>query len=275
MYVQNTVRTFQKLKVPALFLKLDIHKAFDTVNWSYLLEIMQALGFGPRWTEWISILFRTSTSTPLLNGQRCPDFGHQRGVRQGDPLSPMLFILAMDPLQRLLELATAQGILSALPASTAKWRISMYADDAAIFTNPIKSDLDAIKMILHIFGSASGLHINIHKSSIHPIRCQADFQGARGTFPCRYLGLQLHIRKLQKVHIQPLIERIGQRLPSWKGKWLNRAGRLTLITSVLSAMPPTISLSSLWRHGQGKKLTEFEDLSFGRGRKTPMGATVL
>jgi hypothetical protein len=136
-------------------------------------------------------------------------------------------------------------MLSALPESAAKWRISMYADDAAIFTNPIKSDLDAIKVILHIFGSASGLHINIHKSSIHPIRCQdldldqvlADFQGARGTFPCRYLGLQLHIRKLQKIHIQPLIERIGQRLPSWKGKWLNRAGRLTLITSVLSAMP--------------------------------------
>jgi hypothetical protein len=89
-------------KIPALFMKLDIHKAFDTVNWGYLLEILQALGFGPRWREWISILFRTSTSTALLNGLQGPTFSHARGVWQGDPLSPMLFLLAMDPLQRLL-----------------------------------------------------------------------------------------------------------------------------------------------------------------------------
>jgi len=61
--------------------------------------------------------------------------------------------------------------------------------------------------------------------------------GIRGTFPCRYLRLQLHTRALRKVHIQPLIEWIGQRLPGWKGKWLNRAGRLALVQSVLWAMP--------------------------------------
>ena len=97
----------------------------------------------------------------------------------------------------------------------------MYADDAAIFINPIKEDVDAIKTILEAFGNLSGLHINLQKSSVHPIRCEdvdldmvlSPFTGTRGTFPCKYLGLQLHIRSLQKVHIQPLIERIGQRLP--------------------------------------------------------------
>jgi hypothetical protein len=95
-------------------MKLDIHKAFDTINWSYLLEVLEALGFGPRWREWVSILFCTATSSVLLKGHRGPNFNHGKGVRQGDPLSPMLFILAMDPLQRLLELATQQGILSLL-----------------------------------------------------------------------------------------------------------------------------------------------------------------
>ena len=121
----------------------------------------------------------------------------------------------------------------------------MHADDAAIFINPIKDDLDSITTILQEFGRVSGLHINLQKSSIHPIRCQdidldhvlASFAGARESFPCRYLGLQLHTGSLQKVHVQPLIERIGQRLPGWKGRMLNRAGRLTLVTSVLSSMP--------------------------------------
>jgi negative regulator of replication initiation len=84
----------------------------------------------------------------------------------------MLFILAMDPLQRLLDLATQQGILTPLPLIAAKWRTSMYADDAAIFINPIKEDVEAVKTILEAFGTFSGLHINLQKSSVHPIRCE-------------------------------------------------------------------------------------------------------
>jgi len=190
-------------------MKLDIHKAFDMVNWGYLLKTLQALGFGPCWREWISILFHTASSTTLLNGRQGPSFTHARGVHQRDPLSPMLFILAMDLLQRLLDLVTRQGILTPLPLTAAKWTASMYADDAAIFINPIKEDVQAIKTILKAFGTFSGLHINLQKSFVHPIRCEnvdldqvlSPFTGSRGAFPCKYLGLQLHTRSLQKVHV--------------------------------------------------------------------------
>ena len=105
----------------------------------------------------------------------------------------------------------------------------MHADDAAIFVNPKKEDIDTAKIILEAFGKVSGLCINMDKSSVHPIRCEdidldhvlSAFSGTRDTFPCRYLGLQLHYRPLRKVHVQPLIERIGQRLSGWKGKLLN------------------------------------------------------
>ena len=80
LYVQNMVRSMHKQKMPAIFLKLDIHKAFDTVSWPYMLEVLQALGFGPRWREWVSILFSTASSKVLLNGQQGPAFSHRRGV---------------------------------------------------------------------------------------------------------------------------------------------------------------------------------------------------
>lgn len=136
LYVQNTVRRLQKTRTPTLFMKLDIQKAFDTINWSYLLEVLQALGFGARWRRWISILFGMASSRALLNGQQGDRFSHKRGMRQGDPLLPMLFILAINPLQKVLDLATQQGILTPLPLATTKLRTSLYADDAATFINP-------------------------------------------------------------------------------------------------------------------------------------------
>ena len=93
-------------------------------------------------------------------------------MRQGDPLSPMLFILAIDPVQCILELATRQGILSPLPLNTANLRTSLYVDDAAIFINPSRDEIVAVKDILHTFGCASGLVTNLEKSFIHPIQCE-------------------------------------------------------------------------------------------------------
>jgi hypothetical protein len=120
----------------------------------------------------------------------------------------------------------------------------LYVDDAAIFIYPTRNDLQAVKQIFNAFGAATGLTTNFEKSSIHPIRHEnADlsnilqpFPGCCKTFPCRYLGLQLHTRLLQKIHIQPLVQKIGQRLVGWIGRLLNYAGRLTLVSSVLSSM---------------------------------------
>jgi hypothetical protein len=195
----------------------------------------------------------------------------------------MLFILAMDPLQRLLDRATQQGVLTNLPLAAARWRTSMYADDAAIFINPLKEDIEAITSILQEFGRVSGLHINLQKSSVHPIRCQdidldhvlASFTGTRESFPCRYMGLQLHTRSLQKVHVQPLIERIGQRLLGWKGKMLNRAGRLTLVTTVLSSMPTyhlTVFPLAVWAR---KKIDKIRRYFLWKGEENANGGHCL
>jgi hypothetical protein len=176
-----------------------------------------------------------ATSRILINGQPTKDIRHERGLRQGDPLSPMLFILAIDPLQRIIEVAANRGILRPVLPKATNLRCSLYADDAAIFEFPSNLEITYLHRILNFFGECSGLRINISKTEIYPIRMEhntvtqllLNFPGKICSFPGKYLGLPLHVRKLQKINVQPLLDKIGARLPGWKGRFLSTAGRET------------------------------------------------
>ena len=171
IYTQNLVQCLHRQKIPALFLKLDISKAFDSVRWDYLMEVLEKVGFGVKWRSWVTTLISTASTSVLLNGGRGKWFKHKVGLRQGDPLSPMLFILAMEPLQCLLNCAAQEGALTEMGTRSARLRISLYADDAAIFLKPNKEEMQEIRQILTSFGMASGLLTNIQKSAVYPICC--------------------------------------------------------------------------------------------------------
>lgn len=148
--------------------KLDISKAFDTVSWPFLLEVLQARGFDSKWIDWISALLSTASSKVLLNG--CPGLpiAHRRGVRQGDPLSPMLFIVAMDIMDRIFTKATSAGILQSSGHDAILHQCRFYADDVILFASPSRQEGRAVDRLLNIFAAASGLHINRQKCSITP-----------------------------------------------------------------------------------------------------------
>jgi hypothetical protein len=245
LFTQNLIKALHRAKQACIFLKLDIVKAFDTVTWDYLLEVIAQFGFGTKWRGWVSDLLSSASTVVLLNGTRGNWFKHFAGLRQGHPLSPMLFILATEPLQRLLDLATVEQLLTPINNRAAKLRMSMYADDAAIFLNPIKEDLQVVSEILDIFGKASGLVINRGKCAAYPVRCdELDFSEVMEgfncpikAFPCCYLGLPLHYRALTRVDVPPVFDKLASRLASWKGKFLNKVGRHKLINNVLTSIP--------------------------------------
>lgn len=211
LYTQNMVKQLNRKKKASLLIKVDISRAFDSVNWAYLLETLQHFGFGHKWINWVANLLGSCSSRILLNGIPGDHIFHARGLRQGDPLSPMLFILVMEPLHQIIKAAEDVNIISNLCQRQGRFRCSLYADDVALFALPTEDELIALKRILLFFAQISGLHTNMSKTEIYPISCSdidldnilTFFPGNKKNFPCKYLGLPLHTRKLKKIDLQP------------------------------------------------------------------------
>jgi hypothetical protein len=245
MLVQHSIKALHRKKIASLFLKLDITKAFDSVSWAFLLEVLSHLGFGPRWCDLVFNMLSTSSTQVLLNGTPGDYIRHRRGLHQGDPLSPTLFIIVMDVLSSLFKHAEERGLLHDLAIRNVKSRLSIYADDVVLFVKPAVEDLICVKMILDCFGEASGLVVNLQKSCAIPISC--DVQTAQDScnilqcnptsFPCNYLGLPVSDKKLGRRDLLQWVDKIANRLPSWKAPFLNLAGRTALVRFVLSAIP--------------------------------------
>lgn len=148
-------------------------------------------------------------------------------------------------LNRLFEIATEEGRLSPLRGRHARLRLSLYADDAVIFTNPKREDVSCIMDIMQAFGDATGLKIKIEKSTVAPIRCEpvdldhvlVDFAGARVGFPVRYLGLPLTLRRIRMVHLQYILDKAKGKMQGWQGTMISIVGRRELIKSVITAQP--------------------------------------
>jgi hypothetical protein len=166
-------------------------------------------------------------------------------LRQGDPLSPSLFVLVMNFLNKVLSKASELGILRRLARREIATSVSLYADDVVIFCHPDEAELRAVRDILGLFGEASGLRTNFAKCSVSPIACtDEEAAGAAelmecqlAPFPVKYLGIPLSTRRLSAVAFDPLLERLADKLPTWRASMMTRAGRLTLIRSVLAATP--------------------------------------
>ncbi|KAJ1280495.1 hypothetical protein BS78_04G236900 [Paspalum vaginatum] len=245
LLVQQLTRCLYRKKEPHILFKLDISKAFDSVSWAFLLEVLQHMGFGRKWCNLLCLLLSTSSTRVLVNDEPGESILHHRGLRQGDPLFPMLFLLVMEALNALVTKAAQENLLQPLAVQQAKHRISLYADDVIMFLRPNRDDLLLISQLLKAFGHASGLQTNLAKSSVSLINCRdEDLQVLSElldceirNFPCSYQEIPLTIRKPTKSDLLPLIDKISSSLPKWKASLMSRAGRLVVVRAVFSAIP--------------------------------------
>jgi hypothetical protein len=242
VYATEMVQCCHKRKVSSVVLKLDFTKAFDSIDWHSLRLVMEARGFPEPWCDWLDAIFTSSRSAVLLNGVPGRWISCKRGLRQGDPLSPYLYLLMGGLLQRMIQ---QDPVLRHPLSGDAACLVLQYADDTLIIFEASVAAATRVKLILDQFACATGLVINFTKSTMVPMHTDqelvAELQVVLGCrvegFPQTYLGLPLSCNKLSLVHSAPLIAKIDKYLSGWCAILLSSGGRLVLIKAVLDALP--------------------------------------
>ncbi|WVZ54093.1 hypothetical protein U9M48_004953 [Paspalum notatum var. saurae] len=219
--------------------KIDFEKAYDKVRWDFLQQTLRMKGFSATWCNWIKSFVQGGNVAINVNGQSGSYFQTRKDLRQGDPLSPILFNIVADMLAIIINRAKTEGKVNRVIPHLVDDGLSIlqYADDTVIFLDHDLEKAKNMKILLCVFEKLSGLKINFHKSEIF-------------CFGQAYLGLPMHYRKLRNNDWRPIEERFEKRLIGWKGKLLSVGGRLVLINSVLSSLPIS---RFFWQNDQHKK----------------------
>ncbi|RVW71613.1 Transposon TX1 uncharacterized 149 kDa protein [Vitis vinifera] len=203
--------------------KLDLEKAYDHINWDFLMSVMQKMGFGEKWAGWIRWCISTTSFSVLING--------------------------MEALSCLINKAVRGGFLSGCRlrgkgGNGIQVSHLLFADDTLVFCKDSQDQMDVLSWLLMWFEAISGLNINLEKSEIISMgrvenaEVLASELGCKvGSLPSTYLGLPLGVPHKSVVAWDGVEERMRKRLALWKRQFISKGGRITLIWSTLASMP--------------------------------------
>ncbi|GKA66196.1 RNA-directed DNA polymerase, eukaryota, reverse transcriptase zinc-binding domain protein [Tanacetum coccineum] len=208
------------------------------------LMVMHFMGFSEKWISWIKGCLFSATASILINGSPTCEYQINRGLRQGDPLSPFLFIIAMEGLHVAVEDAISAGLYRGITVNTLTLSHFFFADDALFIGEWSRANIKNMASILDCFHRVSGLKINFHKSNLVGIGVPFEevnlFSQATGCNAIHssfmYLGLPVDCNMANTKSWDPILDKFSKRLSKWKASLLSIGGRTTLLSSVLGAI---------------------------------------
>ncbi|XP_022015024.1 uncharacterized protein LOC110914542 [Helianthus annuus] len=231
---------------PRCAFKIDIQKAYDTVDWKFLKNILLGFGFNVLMVNWIMVCVSTTSYSVCINGNVHGYFKGNRGLRQGDPLSPYLFTLVMEVLTAILHHSLRIDSSFKFHNKCEKHQIInlCFADDLFLFARGEIASARYIMNSISKFAKMSGLLPNNQKSTVFFCNVPSYFKSAilnimpfkEGSLPVRYLGVPLISSGLLYRDCNVLLEKLDKKIMHWRNKLLSFAGRVQLIVSVLSSM---------------------------------------
>lgn len=217
----ETIHSLKKSKQAGMLLKIDLSKAFDKLNWTYIKSVLIAFGFSPTWVRWIMTLVSSPLCFVLVNGIPSKPYHPSMGIHKGGPLSPFLFIIMAEGLGHLIKHSAHSHLLRGLSVhgSTAVTH-QQFIDENMRFGHPSVNEARTSKVLLDTFPAASGTTINTTKSQFFffntPITTQRiiariiSFSQAK--LPSQYLGAPLIDYTLKHVSWHQLLEKMDSRL---------------------------------------------------------------
>ncbi|XP_019266683.1 PREDICTED: uncharacterized protein LOC109244105 [Nicotiana attenuata] len=248
MLTQDMVHNIVKPSASGnVVLKLDMAKAYDRVSWEYLCQVLRQMGFSE---IWIDIVWRLMTNVWYsinINGVRHGFFKSSRGIKQGDPLSPSLFVIGAELLSRLMDNLIDSGFI---PYSVDKKGPNIshlcYADDTILFSSADPTSLILMMSKLEVYEKVSGQMVNKGKSGFYTSLKEGDTRItdiSRITgfsycqFPMIYLGCPIYVGRKKVVYFNNMVAKVANRMQGWQGRLLSYGGKAVLIKSVLHALP--------------------------------------
>jgi hypothetical protein len=231
---------------PAIVLKLDFKKAYDRVNWAFLCSVLTRKGFESGNIHRLMHLVSGGQTAICINGEVGPFFINKRGVRLGDPISPLLFDFMADVLSALIDAAARAGHLRGVVPHLIQGGVThlQYEDDTILLLALDDVCIANLKFLLIAFEILLGLKINFLKSEVIVMDASPSEQARvanalnckEGAFPFTYLGFLMADRALTMADWERLIGTVGHRVDPWQGRFMSSATRLTLINSCLTSL---------------------------------------
>ncbi|GJX79556.1 RNA-directed DNA polymerase, eukaryota [Tanacetum coccineum] len=244
--LDEVIQWCKRKKKQLLVFKVDFEKAYDSVRWDFLDDILRKFGFGNTWCKWIQSCLRSSRGSILVNGSPTEEFQFCKGLKQGDPLSPFLFILIMESLHLSFLRVVDAGLFNGIKLDPSVIVSHMfYADDVVFVGQWCEGNINTLIHVLECFYRASGLRINMSKSKLMGLHVDNEkLNGAALKLGCltfktpfNYLGSTVG-GSMSRIHAwNEVVEQVKLRLSKWKMKTLSIGGRLTLLRSVLGSIP--------------------------------------
>ncbi|XP_071920617.1 uncharacterized protein [Coffea arabica] len=236
----------KKLRHPNVILKLDMEKAYDRVEWGFLLYMLREFGFKEGVVDLVFRLISNVSFSVLVNGELASFFKSTRGVRQGDPLSSTLFLFVSEFLGRRLQQLVANTPRFRFLSKGGLVPFLAFADDMVIFTRASVDCLQAVSSLLREYEILSGQKINLAKSrflcsskipsdTITLIQQATGFQGQ--SWPVRYLGVPLFRGRSRSILFDGVFASVRAKLLHWSSRFLSAGGKIILLRYVLNSMP--------------------------------------
>ena len=253
--------------IPAILILVDFEKAFDRLEWKFIQESLQFFNFGPSIQQWIKVLYTDINSCVINNGWTSETFSPSRGVRQGCPLSPYLFILCAE----ILAIAIREDInITGIKVDDVEYKISQYADDTSFTILANDLSLNKIFDILKQYQKMSGMKTNLDKTEVLRIGAiknsnivlAENLELKWTNIPATLLGVKITPErdKLEKLNYLPKLKKIEQIFSSWDKRNLSVIGKTLIIKSL--ALSQLLYLTSVIPNPEAPIMKRIETLLF-------------